>query len=70
MKHLPSLMVWGAITAAGPCGLEIFGKDLKVNAAKYIEVLKANIKMHMRFYNFSAGLRTKPYGKGGEEVIC
>ena len=41
-------MVWGAITAVGRCGLEIFGKGVKVNAAKYIEVLDAKVKLHMQ----------------------
>jgi len=48
VKHPPSLMVWGGITAAGRCGLEIFDKGAKVNAAKYIEVLEAKVKIHMQ----------------------
>lgn len=47
VKHPPSLMVWGAITAAGRCGLEIFGKGVRVNAAEYIRVLNAKVKVHM-----------------------
>lgn len=48
VKHPPSLMVWGGITSAGRCGLEIFGKGVKVNAEKYIEVLDAKVKLHMQ----------------------
>jgi transposase len=47
VKHPPSLMVWGGITAAGRCGLEIFDKGVKVNSAKYIEVLDTKVKIHM-----------------------
>jgi len=45
VKHPPSLIVWGGITASGRCGLEIF---VKVNAARYIEVLHAKVKIHMQ----------------------
>jgi transposase len=48
VKHPPSVMVWGGITAAGRCGLQVFGKGVKVNAAKYIEVLDAKVKIHMQ----------------------
>jgi transposase len=48
VKHPPSLMVWGGITAFGRCGIEIFDKGVKVNAAKYIEVLEAKVKIHMQ----------------------
>ena len=46
VKHQPSLMVSGAITAARPCGLVNFGKGVKINSVKYIEVQEANVKMH------------------------
>lgn len=48
VKHPPSLMVWGAITAVGRCGLKIFEKNVKVNADKYIEVLQSKVKIHMQ----------------------
>src|ERR1043165_991857 len=37
VKHPPSVMVWGAITANGRCGLKIFDKGVKVKAAEYIK---------------------------------
>jgi hypothetical protein len=48
VKHAPSLMVWGGITAAGRCGLVIFDKGVKVNAEKYIEILDAKMKINNR----------------------
>lgn len=47
VKHLPSVMVWGAISAMGRCGLHLFGKGEKVNAEKYIAVLESKVKVHM-----------------------
>jgi transposase len=47
VKHPPAIMVWGAISANGRCGLQIFDKGVRVNAAKYISVLDAKLKMHM-----------------------
>ena len=46
--HPPTLMVWGGITTARRCGLEIFDKGVKLNAAKYIEVLEVKVKIHMQ----------------------
>lgn len=48
IKHPLSLTVWGGITTAGRCSLEIFEKGVKVNAARYIEVLEAKVKIHMQ----------------------
>lgn len=47
VKHPPSVMVWGAITAKGRCGIKIFDKGVKVNAAIYISVLDQKLKNHM-----------------------
>jgi len=47
VKHPPSIMVWGGITAAGRCGLHIFDKEERVNAVKYISVLNSKVKLHM-----------------------
>ena len=45
--HPPAVMVWSAITAQGRCGLEVSEKGVKVNAARYIAVLDAKVKVHM-----------------------
>jgi len=37
----------GAISANGLCGLKIFDKGVKVNAAEYIQVLDRKIKVLM-----------------------
>jgi transposase len=47
VKHPPSVMVWGAITSSGRCGLQIFDKGVKVNAEEYIKVLDSKVKIHM-----------------------
>jgi transposase len=51
VKHPPSVMVWGAICAKGRCGLEIFDKGVKVNAARYTKVLDSKLKIHMTLTN-------------------
>jgi transposase len=47
VKHPPSVMIWGGITASGRCGLHIFDKGEKVNAKKYLEVLESKLQIHM-----------------------
>jgi DDE superfamily endonuclease len=47
VKHPPSVMAWGAITANGRCGIKIFDKGVKVNAAEYIKVFDSKVKIHM-----------------------
>jgi len=47
VKHPPSVMVWGAITANGRCGLHIFNKGEKVNAERYISVLESKLKTYI-----------------------
>ncbi len=47
VKHPSSIMVRGAISANGHGGLHIFSKGEKVNATKYIGVLKNKLKKHM-----------------------
>jgi transposase len=47
VKHPPTVMVWGAISAKGRGGLHIFSKGERVNATKYISVLSDKLKTHM-----------------------
>lgn len=47
VKHPPSCMVWGAITAHGGTGLVVFGRNEKVNASCYLKVLEERVKLHM-----------------------
>jgi predicted transcriptional regulator len=47
VKHPPSVMVWGAITSRGRCGLKVFDKGVRVNAAMYVRVLDEKLKVHM-----------------------
>lgn len=50
-KHPPSVMVWGAISAKGPCGFHIFEKNEKLNAETYIKLLDCNLKINMKLSN-------------------
>ena len=47
VKYPPSVMCWGAITAAGTAALTPIPKDQRVNAAYYIFVLSDKVKLHM-----------------------
>jgi len=47
VKHSPLVMVWGAISANSGCGIHIFRKDERVNAAKYISLLNSKVKADM-----------------------
>ena len=47
VKHPPSCMVWGAITAHGRTGLVIFGQSEKVNATCYLKLLEEKVKVLM-----------------------
>jgi hypothetical protein len=47
VKHPPSVMAWGGISANGRCGLHIFQKGEKVNATKYVAVLQNKLVLHM-----------------------
>lgn len=53
VKHPPSIMAWGAITAQGRSGLCLFDQGTRVNASAYIEVLQAKVPMHMSITNTS-----------------
>lgn len=47
IKQAPHVMVWGAITSRGRCGLHIFEKGQTVNAKQYVEVINSKVKVHM-----------------------
>lgn len=47
VKHPPSIMCWGAITAAGRAGLEPLPRGTRLNSAGYIRILESKVKVHM-----------------------
>jgi transposase len=51
MKHPPSVMVWGAMSAKGTAGLFFLPKGTTMNGARYIEVLKEKLQLHMTVHN-------------------
>lgn len=51
MKHPPSVMVWGGMSAKGTAGLFFLPKGTMMNGAKYLEVLKEKLQLHMAVHN-------------------
>ena len=47
MKHLPSQMIWGAMSCFGPSGLYFIPPNTTMNGPRYLELLKEKLKLHM-----------------------
>ena len=47
MKHPPSQMIWGAMSAKGTAGLYFLTPGTTINGAKYLDLLKDKLKLHM-----------------------
>ena len=47
VKHPPSVMCWGAITAHGRAGLSHLPNGARLNSAGYIKILQENVQIHM-----------------------
>ena len=47
MKHPPSIMVWGAMSALSTAGLYFLQPGTIINGAKYLDLLKDKLKIHM-----------------------
>ena len=68
VKHPPSVMIWGSISAAGRGGLAFIRKGDKMNAAKYIEILSEKLQIHMAISGtttFQQDSAPCPCGEGG-----
>ena len=52
VKHPPSAMVWEAITAKGCTGHTFIDIDERMNAQKYIDVLKESQDSHGSVWNY------------------
>ena len=50
VKHFPSVMVWGAISSTGHCGI-FLSKDEKINAKKYLEIIQEKVPQLMVIKN-------------------
>ena len=47
VKHPPSIMCWGAITAKGRAGFAPLEKGKRLNSQGYIKILEEKAKIHM-----------------------
>ena len=47
VKHPPSQMVWGAMSAAGTGGLYFLTPGTTMNGEKYVKVLQEKLQLHM-----------------------
>ena len=47
MKHLPSQMIWGAMSKNGTAGLYFLTPGTTTNGSKYVDLLKSTLLLHM-----------------------
>ena len=47
MKHSPKIMIWGAMSVKGTAGLFFLTPGTTMNGAKYLELLKNKLQLHM-----------------------
>ena len=50
LKHLPSQMIWGAMSKNGTAGLYFLEIGTTINGPKYVELLKNKLLLHMTVY--------------------
>ena len=43
VKHCPSVMIWGAITAKGPAGIHLMPSGETIKSCNYLEILKEKV---------------------------
>ena len=53
MKHPPSIMVWGVMFAHGTAGLYFLQSGTIINGAKYLDLLKDKLEIHMIVHDFN-----------------
>ena len=51
MKHLPSIMVWKAMSARGTAGLYFLQPGITMNGAECLEVLKDKLEIHIMVHD-------------------
>lgn len=51
VKHPPSIMIWGCISANGCGGLEVLQKNVRMNSNLYIDVLQKHLVKSMNILN-------------------
>ena len=50
MKHPPSVMIWGGISAKGTAGLFFLPSGTTMNGTKYLGMLKNKLEIHMNIH--------------------
>ena len=50
MKHSPKIMIWGAMSVKGTAGLFFLTPETTMNGAKYLELLKNKLQLHMNVH--------------------
>ena len=50
MVHLPSQMIWGAMSCRGAAGLYFIPPNTTMNGPKYVELLKEKLKLQMHIH--------------------
>ena len=53
VKHPPSLMVWGAMSAMGTASLSFLPPKTTMNGTKYVALLRSKLQLHMSVHNCS-----------------
>ena len=53
VKHPPSLMVWGAMSAMGTASLSFLPPKTTMNGTKYVALLRSKLQLHMSVPNCS-----------------
>ena len=53
VKHPPSLMVWGAMSAMGTASLSFLLPKTTMNGTKYVALLRSKLQLHMPVHNCS-----------------
>ena len=51
MKHLPSQMIWDAISEHGVAGISFLPPGTTMNGPRYVELLAEKLKVHMAVHN-------------------
>ena len=51
VKHLPSQMVWGAMSRNGVAALSFLPPGTTINGPKYLQMLSEKLKLHLQVHN-------------------
>ena len=66
VKHPPSQMVWGAMSAAGTGGFYFLTPGTTINGEKYVKVLQEKLQLHMTVHQCNIFMYDGPLVTGVE----